>query len=80
MVNVPRGGATDGFCSVKLAPGQRASRHTYLRLGRTLQRWSAPLLAYYDTGGASNGGAEAINGLIELHRRVARGFRNPSHV
>ena len=46
------------------------------RLGRTLQRWSAPLLAYYDTGGASNGGTEAINGLIELHRRVARGFRN----
>ncbi|STX14385.1 Transposase and inactivated derivatives [Kytococcus sedentarius] len=46
------------------------------RLDRTLQRWSAPLLAYYDTGGASNGGTEAINGLIELHRRVARGFRN----
>ena len=23
-----------------------------------------------------NGGTEAINGLIELHRRVARGFRN----
>ena len=33
-------------------------------------------LAYFTTGGANNGGTEAINGLIELHRRVARGFRN----
>ena len=46
------------------------------RLGRTLKRWSEPLLAYFDTDGASNGGTEAINGLIELHRRIARGFRN----
>lgn len=46
------------------------------RLGRTLRQWKPQLLAYFDTGGASNGGTEAINGLIELHRRVARGFRN----
>jgi transposase len=46
------------------------------RLGRTLKRWRAAFLAYFDTGGASNGGTEAINGLLELHRRVARGFRN----
>ena len=46
------------------------------RLGRTLQQWRAAFLAYFDTGGASNGGTEAINGLIELHRRIARGFRN----
>ncbi|MFB9775585.1 transposase, partial [Brevibacterium otitidis] len=26
--------------------------------------------------GASNGGTEAVNGLIELGRRIARGFRN----
>ena len=32
--------------------------------------------AYFDTSRANNGGTEAINGLIELHRRVARGFRN----
>ena len=36
-------------------------------------------LAYFDTGRANNGGTEAINGLIELHRRVARGFRNREH-
>jgi transposase len=46
------------------------------RLGKTLRRWRTAFLAYFDTGGASNGGTEAINGLIELHRRIARGFRN----
>ncbi|NMR21374.1 ISL3 family transposase [Cellulomonas fimi] len=46
------------------------------RLGKTLKQWQAPFLAYFDTARSNNGGAEAINGLIELHRRVARGFRN----
>jgi transposase len=46
------------------------------RLGRTLKQWSKPFLAYFTTGRANNGGTEAINGLIELHRRIARGFRN----
>ena len=46
------------------------------RLGRTLAQWREAFLAYFATGGANNGGTEAVNGLIELHRRVARGFRN----
>ena len=46
------------------------------RLGRTLKQWKAAFLAYFETGRANNGGTEAINGLIELHRRIARGFRN----
>ena len=46
------------------------------RLGVTLRRWRSEFLGYFDTGGASNGGTEAVNGLIELHRRIARGFRN----
>ena len=46
------------------------------RLGRTLKRWRTAFMAYFDTAGASNGGTEAINGLIELHHRIARGFRN----
>ena len=46
------------------------------RLGKTLTAWRSEFLGYFDTGGASNGGTEAINGLIELHRRIARGFRN----
>lgn len=49
------------------------------RLGRTLKQWSREFLGYFDTDGASNGGTEAINGLIELHRRIARGFRNRSN-
>ena len=46
------------------------------RLGKTLRRWREAFLAYFDTRRFSNGGTEAINGFIELHRRVARGFRN----
>jgi transposase len=46
------------------------------RFGRTLRQWSTQLLAYFATSGANNGGTEAVNGLIELHRRIARGFRN----
>ena len=46
------------------------------RLGRTLKQWRDPFLAYFTTGRANNGGTEAVNGLIELHRRVAPGFRN----
>ena len=30
-------------------------------------------------GGANKGGTESINGLIELARRVARGFRDPDN-
>ena len=46
------------------------------RLGRTLKRWRESFLAYFTTARSNNGGTEAVNGLIELHRRVARGFRN----
>ncbi len=46
------------------------------RLGRTLRKWKAAFLAYFTTARASNGGTEAINGIIELHRRLARGYRN----
>ena len=46
------------------------------RLGRTLRRWREAFLAYFDTDRANNGGTEAVNGIIELHRRLARGYRN----
>jgi transposase len=49
------------------------------RLGRTLRAWRQQFLAYFTTGRANNGGTEAINGIIELHRRIARGFRNPAN-
>ena len=42
------------------------------RLGKTLRQWRAAFLGYFTT----DGGTEAVNGLIELHRRIARGFRN----
>ncbi len=46
------------------------------RLGRTLRRWRSAFLAYFTTGRSSNGGTEAVNRIIELHRRLARGYRN----
>ena len=53
------------------------------RLGRTLNQWREPFLGYFTTNGANNGanngGTEAVNGLIELARRVARGFRDPDN-
>ena len=49
------------------------------RLGRTLRQWKQTFLAYFTTARSSNGGAEAINGIIELHRRIARGYRNPDN-
>ena len=49
------------------------------RLGRTLRKWKDAFLAYFDTDGASNGPTEAINGIIELGRRTARGYRTPTN-
>jgi transposase len=46
------------------------------RLGRTLRSWKDQFLAYFTTGRANNGGTKAVNGIIELHRRIGRGFRN----
>jgi transposase len=47
-----------------------------LRLARTLDAWSEELLAYFTTGGVSNGPTEAINLLIKRIKRVGFGFRN----
>ena len=55
------------------AQGQRLAAHLIeslprcpvpeiARLGRTLRKWKDALDAYFDTGGASNGPTEAING------------------
>jgi hypothetical protein len=43
------------------------------RLGRTLRQWRAEILAYFTTGGVSNGGTEASNGVIEKTRRLGHG-------
>ena len=49
------------------------------RLGRTLLKWKDVFLAYVDTDEASNGPTKAINGIIELGRRTARGYRDPTN-
>jgi transposase len=77
----------DAYRAKSLAEGRRIAEQVLAslptcpipeikRLGRTLKQWREAFLAYFTTGRANNGGTEAINGLIELHRRIARGFRN----
>lgn len=46
------------------------------RLATTIDSWHTELLAYFDTGGISNGPTEAINLLIKKIKRVGHGFRN----
>ena len=46
------------------------------RLGRTLKKRAADVLAYFDRPGTSNGPIEAINGRLEHLRGSALGFRN----
>jgi transposase len=46
------------------------------RLGRTLAKRAADILAYFDRPGTSNGPTEAINGRLEHLRGSALGFRN----
>ena len=48
-------------------------------LGPTPLTWKDAHLAYFDTGGASNGPTEAINGIIERGKRTARGYPNPTN-
>ena len=47
-----------------------------VRLARTIDAWRPELLAYFDTGGVSNGPTEAVNLLIKKIKRVGHGFRN----
>lgn len=49
------------------------------RLGRTLNKRRADVLAFFDHPGTSNGPTEAINGRLEHLRGTALGFRNLSN-
>jgi transposase len=46
------------------------------KLGRTLSKRAADVLAYFDQPGTSNGPTEALNGRLEHLRGSALGFRN----
>jgi len=46
------------------------------RLARTIDAWREEFLAYFSTGGISNGPTEAMNLLIKKIKRVGHGFRN----
>jgi len=46
------------------------------RVARAISAWQDELLAYFTTGGASNGPTEAVNLLIKRIKRVGFGLRN----
>jgi transposase len=46
------------------------------RLARTIDAWRDELLAYFDTGGVSNGPTEAVNLPIKKVKPAGHGFRN----
>ena len=59
-----------------VSSGVPAALKEVRRLGRTLKRRAADVLAYFDRPGTSNGPTEAINGRLEHLRGSALGFRN----
>ena len=59
-----------------LKTGVPAALTELVKLGRTLNKRSADVLAYFDRPGTSNGPTEAINGRLEHLRGSALGFRN----
>lgn len=59
-----------------LSHGVPATLREIIKLGRTLNRRAADVLAYFDRPGTSNGPTEAINGRLEHLRGSALGFRN----
>lgn len=59
-----------------LSHGVPAALTEVRKLGRTLKRRAADVLAYFDRPGTSNGPTEAINGRLEHLRGSALGFRN----
>jgi len=59
-----------------LSHGVPAPLSEVRKLGRTLKRRAADVLAYFDRPGTSNGPTEAINGRLEHLRGSALGFRN----
>jgi transposase len=62
-----------------VADGVPASLVEVRKLGRTLTKRAADVLAYFDRPRTSNGPTEAINGRLEHLRGSALGFRNLSH-
>jgi transposase len=63
----------------KLATGVPAALPELARLGRTLHRRRAEILAYFEHRRTSNGPTEALNGRLEHLRGFSLGFRNLTH-
>lgn len=62
-----------------VASGVPAALTELRRLGSTLKKSAADILAFFDRPGTSNGPTEAINGRLKHLRGTALDFRNLTH-
>ena len=53
----------------------RSRLHPFRHLAKTVREYREGILAYFDTK-LTSGAIEAVNGIIQLAKRMARGFRN----
>ena len=72
----PRGGVKMRHLIESISSGVPTTLAEIRKLGRTLKKRSADVLAYFHRPGTSNGPTEAINGRLEHLRGSALGFRN----
>lgn len=63
----------------QIAAGVPAGLSEVARLGRTLRKRTADILAYFDKPRTSNEPTEAINGRLEHLHGLALGLRNLTH-
>ena len=78
-MSAPRPLASTSLPTSSRRPCTPARSGDVARRGRTLQAWRAQVLAYFDTGGVSGGGTEAINLITETTRHLAHGSRTFDH-
>jgi transposase len=53
----------------------RSRLRSFRHLAQTIRQYLNGILAYFDTK-LTSGAIEAVNGIIQLAKRMARGFRN----
>ncbi len=67
--------ALDRFCDLY----QTGKLPEYHKIVDTIIQWSPEILAWHHTSRPSNGRIEGINNLLQILRRTAHGFTNPTN-
>ena len=70
--------ATSPNATNNTSPKSRLDKHRSIIVD-TIIAWSDEILAWHHAGRASNGRIEGINNLLQVLRRSAHGFTNPTN-